>query len=660
MRETEKFLSSFDPLPDGFTLPTRVLPDYEPDSCLSDKGERFVWRLRRRTDGALFVLKASPAELENLMEEFQILSRLAPLLPGSVPVPMECFQEDGMVYLLRSYLPGETLAQYREREGGCPVQMCVRLGQKLCALLETLHSQDPPVIHRDIKPENLILLPDGEVGLIDFGIARQYKAGQDTDTRRMGTRSTAAPEQYGYAQTDCRTDLYALGMTLIWLLTGTYDRDGLAQAEELPAYLRRTLEKAVSFAPEDRYQDAAAFSAALANRSPRRKLRVLLPAAVLLCLLAVGAGLLWPKDRNGELAPAGMEDGVTLSPEPDLPAAEPEVEFTSASMEAAVRQALQKPEGSITYDELAGIQRLAVVGGTAFSAEQAFDYRIGSYIDNQYQADQPWGDITDGDLALLSYMPDLKELYLCRQEIRDISALTELHLTTLALCENKIMDFSPLASLTELETLYLGDNPATDYSVLAGLTRLRILTVEGSGVNGVAAVDSLDFLNGLTLQELGLGLTVPKDGDWSPLSTQIALEKLLLWDPPEAAVEAANTLSGLKTLFLCDYFRDDLTMLSGLASLEVLNVHKGNVKSLEGVGSLSRLITLAVGLNGVSDLSPLVGLERLNYVKFEGLPISDFSPLAELPALGYVYVDQEQVAAVEAACPGYTFQLRTD
>ena len=135
--------------------------------------------------------------------------------------------------------PGKPLAQRQEREDSCLEALCVSLGQKLCALLEILHGQEPPVIHRDIKPENIVLPPDGEVGPIDFGIARRYKDCQDTDTRHMGTRSTAAPEQYGCAQTDRRTDLYALGMTLIWALTGKYDPDVLHRQRFLPACEKR-------------------------------------------------------------------------------------------------------------------------------------------------------------------------------------------------------------------------------------------------------------------------------------------------------------------------------------------------------------------------------------------------------------------------------------
>lgn len=626
----------------------QILKLYEPDSCLSYREKRFVLRLRRRSDGSLFVLKAIPSETEDLEEEFRILTHLAPLLPDTVPLPAAFFRENGTDYLLRTYLPGETLTHYRDREGGCPEAVCVSLGRQVCRLLETLHSQEPPIIHRDIKPENILLLPDGRVGLIDFGIARQYKSGQDTDTRHMGTRSTAAPEQYGFAQTDHRTDLYALGMTLIWLAAGTYEREALTQAPDLSPHFRQTLEKAVSFAPEDRYQSAREFSAALAGQ-PGHPCKRRWPVVAAVISLAVLAGAFWLGNR------VPPTSGENEEPEAETPLQQA-VEFTSASMEAAVRHALDRPEGPVTYDQLSEIRHLAIVGQTAFGPEQSFDYRIACYLDGAYLGDSAPGDISD--LSLLTHMPNLESLYLCCQEIKDISVLAELSLTALALCENKILDFSPLAELTELETLYLGGNPGTDYSALAGLTRLETLVVEGSVTTGIAAVDDLDFLNGLTLRNLGLGLTVPKSGDWSPLTGQIALEELLLWDPGEAAIAAANTLSDLRILTIGDYYAPDLTGLTGLAGLEVLNIHKGGMESLEGIQSLRRLYTLSVGFNAVTDLSPLEGLAQLNYVQLEDLSITDFSPLMQLPALEYVVVPQPQAELVEEACPGHTFELR--
>ena len=641
-------MTGFSPLPDGAELPAQILEAYDPDSCLSHREKRFVLRLRRRSDQSLFILKAAPSGMGELEEEFQILTHLAPLLPGAVPAPVAFFRENEIDYLLRTYLPGETLTHYRNREGACPEEDCVRFGRQICELLELLHSQEPPIIHRDIKPENILLLPDGGVGLIDFGIARQYKSGQDTDTRHMGTRSTAAPEQYGFAQTDQRTDLYALGMTLIWLATGVYEQEALARASNVSLHFRKTLERAVSFAPEDRYQSAREFSAALAGQTGDscKRRRPVLAAAL---LLAVLAGAFWT--ASGAVPLWGGKSLLAAAEAPQT------VEFPSSSLEAAVRCALDQPEGPVTYDQLSEIRHLAVVGQTAFGPGQTFDCRIGCYVDGVYLSDSALGDIRD--LSLLARIPNLEALYLCRQEIRDISALAELPLTTLALCENKILDFSPLAELTELETLYLSGNPGTDYSALAGLTRLETLVVEGSVTTGIAAVDDLDFLDGLTLRKLGLGLTVPKSGDWSPLTRQIALEELLLWDPGAEAVAAANTLLDLKILTIGDYYAPDLTGFTGLAGLEVLNIHKGSMESLEGIQSLRRLYTLSVGFNAVSDLRPLAGLEQLNYVQLEELPITDFSPLMQLPALEYVVVPQNQAELVEADCPAHTFELRT-
>ena len=83
------------------------------------------------------------------------------------------------------------------------------------------HKQNPPVVFRDLKPSNIILSPDGRVMLLDFGIARYFKAGQMNDTAEFGSPGYAPPEQYkGEAQTDGRTDLYSLGVILHEMLSG--------------------------------------------------------------------------------------------------------------------------------------------------------------------------------------------------------------------------------------------------------------------------------------------------------------------------------------------------------------------------------------------------------------------------------------------------------
>ena len=90
----------------------------------------------------------------------------------------------------------------------------------LAKAMKALHTSDPVIIHRDIKPKNIIVRDDGSVALIDLGISRVYKKEANSDTIFRGTEGFAPPEQYGFMQTDIRSDIYSFGVVLSWLLTG--------------------------------------------------------------------------------------------------------------------------------------------------------------------------------------------------------------------------------------------------------------------------------------------------------------------------------------------------------------------------------------------------------------------------------------------------------
>lgn len=616
MSHTEEFLSGFSPLPESLTLPQRVSDLYEPVSSLSRREDRLVLLMRRRRDGAFFVLKRGP--LEPTETEYALLTRLAPVLPGAVPEPVDCFCKDGAGYLLRSYLPGETLDQYRERMGGCSPKKCGEIGRELCGLLETLHRQEPPVIHRDIKPENIILLPDGGVGLVDFDAARRYTPGQDTDTRHLGTRTTAAPEQYGFAQTDPRTDLYAAGATLLWLATGSYDRSGLSS---LPRWLGRALGKAMDFDPADRWPSAAAMWDALARKFPWKKAALGALAAV--CALLVLCGAL-----------------LGRGPRPTDP-----VDFPSEVLEAAVRAELGIPEGVITYGDLERVERLAAVGTETFRPEQSFDVRLDPFVDEVQKKGAPPGDVSD--LSLLVYMPNLTELYLCNQKISDVTPLAELPLATLALHDNRVSDVTPLGDIAALKRLYLGGNPARDYAALAKLRRLDLLNLDSPGE---LYPDSFSFLADLELGELALRLVRPADGDWGPLSTLRELWGLNLWDAPEEAIDAVHDLPGLTCLTAGHWTCGDLSCVAGMPALESLNIY-GDLESFDGIETLHKLESVFVDCSPAADLTPLAGLPELERVELYGLPIEDFSPLSTLEHLKVLGVDPEQEEMARAVLP---------
>lgn len=123
-------------------------------------------------------------------------------------------------YLVMDYIEGRTLAEVAANRGPIPEAEVLDWGRQLCEILDYLHKQSPPIIFRDLKPANIMLTPQGRIKLIDFGIARHFRQGSTADTSAYGSSGFAPPEQYGENQTDPRSDIYALGATLHYLLTG--------------------------------------------------------------------------------------------------------------------------------------------------------------------------------------------------------------------------------------------------------------------------------------------------------------------------------------------------------------------------------------------------------------------------------------------------------
>ena len=140
-------------------------------------------------------------------------------------------------------------------------EMVVEWAKTLCDVYIYLHEHKPnPIIYRDMKPSNLMKTPEGTVKLIDFGIAREYKVDAKSDTLLLGTKGYAAPEQEGLAQTDERSDIYSLGVTLYHLLTGISPREalGFKPLRQIDPQFSEGLEiiirKCVMPDPKDRYQ----------------------------------------------------------------------------------------------------------------------------------------------------------------------------------------------------------------------------------------------------------------------------------------------------------------------------------------------------------------------------------------------------------------------
>lgn len=128
-----------------------------------------------------------------------------------IPRIFEIIQDQTDTIIIEEYVPGQTLENYLAKGGTLSLSDSISILLQLCEALDAIHSCG--VIHRDIKPAN-ILLSNGRIVLIDFDAARRYRHTHQKDTVYMGTEGYAAPEQYGFAQTDSRSDIYSLGVVM--------------------------------------------------------------------------------------------------------------------------------------------------------------------------------------------------------------------------------------------------------------------------------------------------------------------------------------------------------------------------------------------------------------------------------------------------------------
>lgn len=168
------------------------------------------------------------------------------------------WKKDGNICVLEEYVAGDTLRQLLD-EHKISKENMLDYSLQLCDALNVLHSNEPKLVHRDVKPENIIISKDGILNLIDFDAARTYKFENIHDTILMGTRGYTSPEQFGFQQTDERSDIYSAGIVLKEMLDAcvTSKKDGVitedGKDESLIKNIRKIVEKATMFDPDSRY-----------------------------------------------------------------------------------------------------------------------------------------------------------------------------------------------------------------------------------------------------------------------------------------------------------------------------------------------------------------------------------------------------------------------
>jgi len=523
----EDILSTFDDV-----YPAGFLKKYDQMECLAYSHGTETFLVRGKDSEQLYVAKCYNKALYSAVHESYILKSLN---HNGLPAFADEFQSDNMICVVREYVEGKPLDKYI-MENTLSQKEITDICIQLCNILTYMHEQERSIIHRDIKPQNIIVKPDGKISLIDFDIARVYDSKSKNDTQFIGTREYAPPEQYGFSQTDARTDIYSAGVLLGWLLTGETDAKEVCRKAGRNRLIK-VYKKCTAFSPEHRFDSAKKLKAALIRTDRKPKTSALrLTAVFLSCLLFLCGGFVLGR----------FTSFLEEEPKPAAYAV-----FKEPMIEQAARIQLGKAENEpLTQDELLLIKGLYIFGESLIAKnEEELENEAKKLFENNQMNEGSIRSLED-----LSKMPNLEEVFISMQNITDISPLSGLHkLKAVCIKNNPVMDISPLGELKFLRRVSLFDTLVTDLSPLVNCPLLFDLNAGSLPINSLeefygfrglqnlclheTTVDTLTGLEKLT-QLKYLEVTGVIDGDLSPMLSLPYLKAVTLGEDLRQTAEA--------------------------------------------------------------------------------------------------------------------------
>ncbi len=591
-------------------LPEKLRQGYNILSCLRFDVSRQVYLLEQKDTHNKFILKCENGKNAGVLKgEYKTLKEIN---ESFAPKAYMCFSEENRTYLMREYIDGETIEQHIERQGAYDKEEALSVMLEICRIVDKLHGYSPAIIHRDIKPQNVVITKDGSCKFIDWETAREYKTGEEWDTVFMGTRITAAPEQFGYQQTSVRTDIYSLGILFLYLLTGNVKSEG-KEWNSLPPEIRRTIKKCISFDPKDRYSHVGALIRelkTLSRFSCRFKtlyFRIITVAAVFSMFVF---GLLFHFTKR--------EDSADI------------VKFENQQIELAVRQSLGKSENEeITPAELEKVTTLILCDDKIFSSWEAHQ----EYHDN-YWFEFNSRDKRDSAACMddIKRMPNIKTLVLDNQGLTDLSCLEGLPIERLSLKKNYITDIEPIADNPSLEILHISYNPLENIDALEKTVNLREVNFNETSIHNT------DALNKEKIKSLDICFT--RIEDLSGVTEFKNLEKLYVSNADTEEIKIINTMTGLQLLGLYESEIKKLSELSGLNNLYCLDCGASvQLEDLSGLESFHHLSYLGIAGTNVTDLSMITHADGLEMLDIAGTPVTELSPILDCKRLKVVFID---------------------
>lgn len=213
-------------------------------AALRNSPKSSVFLVQNEINGKIYIKK----ELKTYnIDVFKALKKIS---HRNTPKIYEFIELENTLHIIEEFINGSTLEEILKEQGPLKEEDVIEYALELCDILNVLHNENVPIIHRDIKPSNIIVSNDKVLKLIDFDVSRIYKEEGWEDTYILGTKGYASPEQFGFDQTDCRSDIYSLGVLMNVLTTGDYPKNIRNSGK-----LSRVIERCTHIAAEKRYDN---------------------------------------------------------------------------------------------------------------------------------------------------------------------------------------------------------------------------------------------------------------------------------------------------------------------------------------------------------------------------------------------------------------------
>ncbi len=286
-------------------IPSELMDQYELGQLLFESNHSQIFRLIRRSDHLLCTLKAI-SKSSSLTFDFKSIQNLK---HERLPRVYFVGESSRFVYVIKEYIPGVTLEKYLQNNAPLSEDEIYGLCMQLLDVVEYFHHPDRNIVYRDIKPENIIIDESGSLHLIDLETIRIVKKESNSDTVSIATRGFASPEQYGYCQTDQRSDIYSIGATLYYIFKRVPPSPYNTDYEGIPSKWRPMISKCLKFNPNHRFKDTLQLKKEIQNikRPYVKKLRKVMSSSVFLVLLSfLGLflkGYTFPKNTTEALLP---------------------------------------------------------------------------------------------------------------------------------------------------------------------------------------------------------------------------------------------------------------------------------------------------------------------------------------------------------------------